>query len=79
MGFFDESDLSQVGLGQSRRFPAWRQPTGSAVFDVSEGGNRPGGPQAVTLRRENASVTPETQLAPQYLLTFELWKYVILC
>jgi len=40
-GFFDESDLSQVGLGQSWSFPAWRQRTGSAVLDVYEGGNRP--------------------------------------
>jgi len=39
--FFAESDLSQVGLSQSRCFPAWRQRTGSAVLDVSEGGNRP--------------------------------------
>jgi len=46
--FYDESDLSQVELDQSRRFPAWRQRTGSAVLDVSEGVNRPGGPQAVT-------------------------------
>jgi len=36
-GFFDESHLSQVGLGQSRRFPAWQQRTGSAVLDVSDG------------------------------------------
>jgi len=47
-GFFDESDLSQVGLGQSLRFPAWGQRTGRAVLDVSEGVNRPGGPQSVT-------------------------------
>jgi len=46
--FFDESDLSQVGLGQSRRFPVWRQRTGSASLDVSEGGNRTGGPPAIT-------------------------------
>jgi len=46
--FFDESDLSHIGLGQSGRFPAWPQRTGSAVRDVSEGGKRPGGPQAVT-------------------------------
>jgi len=31
--FFDESDLSHVGLGQSRRFSAWRQRTGSALCD----------------------------------------------
>jgi len=55
--FFDESHLSQVGLGQSRCFPAWRQRTGSEVLDVSEGGNRHGGPQAVTPSREMASVT----------------------
>jgi len=48
MRFFDESDLSQVGLGQSRRFPSWRQRTGSAILDVSENVNRPGGPQAVS-------------------------------
>jgi len=59
-GFFDESDLSQVGLDQSRRFPAWWQRAGSAVLDVSEGGNLPGEPMAVTPRRENASVTPGT-------------------
>jgi len=46
--FFDESDLSQVELGQSQRFPAWRQRTGNTVLDVFEGENRPGGPQAVT-------------------------------
>jgi len=45
---------------QSRRCVAWRQRTGSAILEVSEGGNRPGGPQAVTPRRENASVTPGT-------------------
>jgi len=57
--FFDESDMSQVRLGQSRRFPAWRQRTGSAVRDVSEGGNQPGGPrQSSAPRRANASVTP---------------------
>jgi len=55
--FFDESDLSQVGLGQSRRLPACQQRTGSVVLDISEVGNRP---QAVTPRRENASVTPGT-------------------
>jgi len=42
--FFNEFDLSQVGLGQSRRFPPWQQRTGSAVLDVSESGNQPGGP-----------------------------------
>jgi len=47
-GFFDESDLSQVRLGQSRRFPLWWQRTGSAVLDCSEGGSRLGGPRAVT-------------------------------
>jgi len=48
MGIFDDSDLSQVVLGQSQCFPAWRQRTRSAVLDVSEGVNRPGGPQTVT-------------------------------
>jgi len=48
--FFDES----------RRFPPWRQRTGSAVLGVFEGGNRLGGPQAVTTRRENTSGTPGT-------------------
>jgi len=38
--FFDESELPQVRLGQSRRFLQWRQQTGDAVFSVSEGGNR---------------------------------------
>jgi len=34
-GFFDKSELSQVCmLGQSRRFPPWRQRTGSAVLGV---------------------------------------------
>jgi len=33
---------------------------GSAVLDVSEGGNRPGRSQAVTPSRENASITPGT-------------------
>jgi len=47
-GFFDESDLSQVRLGESRRFPPWQLRTGSAVLDGSEGGNRVGGPRAVT-------------------------------
>ena len=47
-GFFDESDLSQVRLGQSRSFPPWRQRTGSAVLEGSEGGNRLGERQAVT-------------------------------
>jgi len=42
------------------RFSAWRQKTGSAVLDVSEGGKRPGRPQTVIPRRENASVTPGT-------------------
>jgi len=59
-GFFDESDLSQVGLGQSGRFPAWRQRTGSAVLYVSEGGNRPDEPLGGYPRPENASVTPVT-------------------
>jgi len=48
MRFFNEFDLSQVGQSQSQCFLAWRQRTGSAVLDVSEGGNRPDGPQAVT-------------------------------
>jgi len=60
MRFFDEFDLSQAWLGQSWSFPAWRQRTGSAVFDVSEGWNRPCGTYAVTPSRENASVTPGT-------------------
>jgi len=46
--FFDKSDLSQVRLGESRRFSPWRQRTGSAVLDGSKGGNRVGGPRAVT-------------------------------
>jgi len=49
--FFDECDLFRVGLGQSRRFPAWRQRTESAVLDLSAGVNRSTGPQAVTPRR----------------------------
>jgi len=67
-GFFDESDLSQVRLCQSRRFPAWRQRTGSAVLDVSEGGNRPGGPQAVTPSRKRLRHTGNQlrQLLPVY-------------
>jgi len=39
-GFFDEYDMSQVRLGQSRSFPVWRQRTRSVVLDVSEGRNR---------------------------------------
>jgi len=71
--FFDESDLSQVGLGQSRRFPAWRKRTGNAVFDVFEGGNRPGLPQAVTpikktppSHREPPSTTTSGLLPPRW-------------
>jgi len=60
MGFFDESELSQVWLGQNRRFPPWRLRTGSAVLGVSKGGNRLGGPQAVTTCRENTSGTSRT-------------------
>ena len=59
-GFFDESDLSQVRLGQFRGFPPWRQRTGNAVLEGSEGGNRLGGPRAVTPSRENTSGTPGT-------------------
>jgi len=40
MGFIDDTHLSQVGQGQSRRFPTWQQRTGSAVLDVSDGVNR---------------------------------------
>jgi len=61
--FFDESDLSKVGLGQSQRFPVWGQRTGSVVLDMSEGGNRLNLRQSTPitqLRRENASITPGT-------------------
>jgi len=59
-GFFDESDLSQVRLGQSLSFPTRRLWTGSAVLEGSEGGDYLEGPQAVTPRRENTSGTPGT-------------------
>jgi len=47
---------------QSWRFPALRQRTGSAVLDVSEGVNRPGGPQAVNPPVEK---TPPSHRAPR--------------
>jgi len=72
--FFDKIDLSQVRLGQSRRFPAWRQRTGSVVLDVPEGRNRSGGPQAVT----PVEKTPQSHREPPPTTTSGLlpprWK-----
>jgi len=44
-GFFNKSDLSQVGLGKSRHFPEWRQRSLMYPRVVTD---RAGGPQAVT-------------------------------